>query len=126
MTVQDLSDAELVRLCLLGKYQYYEGIVERYEVLVRTLVERLTDDIDASETVAHEAFVTAYDRLGEFSFSRGRFAIWLLDIAAEQARQHLRSKRGTRQLARFLPPSWRSRHGASAHLKKIERYVAPS
>lgn len=124
--MQDFSDAELVRLCLLGKYQYYGVIVERYEVLVRTLAERLVGDIDESEKIAHETFVTAYDRLGEFSFGHGRFAIWLLGIAAERARDHVGTKGSGHQFARLLPlRRWR-RRPASRRLKDAAEHVVPS
>lgn len=124
--MQELSDAELIRLCLLGKYQHYEALVERYEVLVRTLVERLIGDIDESEVIAHRAFVTAYDRLGEFSFARERFAIWLLSIAAEHARAHLRSKGRASPLSQRLSRHWQRKLAGSQRVKDAADHVVPS
>lgn len=101
------TDEDIVRLCLLGDYKHYAVLVERYEVPVRALVERLTDDDEDSEQIAHRAFVDAYERLRECPLEDGRVAIWLLGIAAEHVHAHLRERGGDYSLPQALALRWR-------------------
>jgi RNA polymerase sigma factor (sigma-70 family) len=93
-----LEDAELVELARGGDVGAYERLVVRYrELAVRTawLVTRSGAD---AEDAAQEAFVKAYYALPRFR-SGAPFRPWLLRIAANEARNRLRSTRRRDALA---------------------------
>ena len=65
LPVAALSDAELVAACAAGDRQAFGGIVERYKRLLCSLAYSATGSVSESEDVAQEAFVTAWQRLGD-------------------------------------------------------------
>jgi len=93
-----LEDAELVELARDGDVRAYERLVMRYRELAVRTAWLVTRSGAEAEDAAQEAFVKAYYALPRFR--RGApFRPWILRIAANEARNRLRSTRRREALA---------------------------
>lgn len=90
----DAADPEtdLVGRVLGGDHGAYEQLVHRHERVVLGLARRLVRDEDDARDVAQAAFVAAFERLGELR-QGGSFRAWVVSIAMNRARTHLRGRR---------------------------------
>jgi len=83
-STEPLSDQEVVRRVLDGETGLFELIMRRYnQRLYRVARAILRDDAEA-EDVMQEAYVRAYEHLGQFA-GRSQFATWLTRIAIHEA-----------------------------------------
>jgi RNA polymerase sigma-70 factor (ECF subfamily) len=83
-STEPLSDQEVVRRVLDGETALFELIMRRYnQRLYRVARAILRDDAEA-EDVMQEAYVRAYEHLGQFA-GRSQFATWLTRIAIHEA-----------------------------------------
>ncbi len=83
------SDEELVARYRRGETLAFETLVKRYESSLFRFLVRYTHDEALAQDVFQETFVQVYESLGSFDAQR-RFKPWLLTIAANKARDHLR------------------------------------
>jgi len=91
------SDEEVVDRVRSGATALYELIVRRYnQRLYRIARAILRDDTEAKD-VMQEAYVRAYQHLGQFE-GRAPFATWLTRIAVHEALARLRTRQKMRQL----------------------------
>jgi len=96
-STERLSDQEVVRRVLEGETALFELIMRRYnQRLYRVARAILRDDADA-EDVMQEAYVRAYEHLGQFA-GRSQFATWLTRIAIHEALARLQRRKRTDQL----------------------------
>ena len=86
------EESEWVSRCLAGDSQAFRPLVERYERMVRAVIRRLIDAEHEVNELAQMAFVTAYERLAQYS-GAARFSTWLCEIALNKSRDALRSRR---------------------------------
>ena len=105
-----ISDAELVRAVKSGERRLYGDLVARYERAVKAAALHVLSNYHDAQDAAQEAFVIAYQRLGELR-EEGAFGGWLLRIAHNEA---LRLARRPRPAA--LSPPWRPRTAAAASM----------
>jgi len=77
--IDTTTDADLVAACLDGDRTAFSRLVERYQRLLCSLAYTATGSIPASEDLAQEAFVIAWQRLGELR-SPEKFRPWLCGI----------------------------------------------
>jgi RNA polymerase sigma factor (sigma-70 family) len=88
-----MSDAELVRRCLVGEREAFGALMERHWSGVRAALSRMLSDPAEAEDVTQEAFLQAYlslERLRELE----RFGGWVYGIAVNLARMRLRRRPG--------------------------------
>ena len=78
--MQQLSDEQLVMLCLNGKAEAFEVLVERYQKQVFALAYRLGGDYDEARDMTQEAFIRIYQELPKFDIER-RFFPWMYRVA---------------------------------------------
>lgn len=98
MEGRPLEDAELVDLARDGDVHAYEELVSRYQVIAHRVAWLVTRNADEAEDAVQEAFVKAYYALPRFN--RGApFRPWILRIAANEARNRVRSARRREGLA---------------------------
>ena len=97
-TTVDLSDREVVTICLSGGVSAYETLVRRYESRLCGYLYLLTADDELSRHLTRDTFVRAWRKLRRFDPDRS-FLNWLFAIARKLLRRH----RG--KLARFPFPS---------------------
>lgn len=86
------EESEWVSRCLGGDTQAFRPLVERYERMVRAVIRRLIDAEHEVDELAQMTFVTAYERLAQYS-GTARFSTWLCEIALNKSRDALRSQR---------------------------------
>jgi len=100
-STERLSDQEVVRRVLEGETALFELIMRRYnQRLYRVARAILRDDAEA-EDVMQEAYVRAYEHLGQFA-GRSQFATWLTRIAIHEALARLQRRKRTDQLGANL------------------------
>jgi RNA polymerase sigma-70 factor (ECF subfamily) len=100
---QRSADGELVSQALADQ-NAFKNLVLRYEKLVYATALRMVGDAEEARDIAQEAFVKAHRALASFDQTRA-FAPWICTIAANLARDHLRS-----------PARWRNVLGLIPHL----------
>jgi len=93
------SDAVAVERTLAGDRDAFRVLVERHSHNVFRLAYRMTGNRQDAEEVVQEAFLRAYQKLGQFA-ARANFGTWVYRIAANYAidRMRQRKKEDTRKL----------------------------
>jgi RNA polymerase sigma-70 factor (ECF subfamily) len=102
------SDALAVERTLAGERDAFRVLVERHSHNVFRLAYRMTGNQHDAEEVVQEAFLRAYQKLGQFA-ARANFGTWVYRIAANYAIDRLRQRQ--KEEARREMPSAESRDG---------------
>lgn len=82
----------LVAAAKAGDIAAFETLVGRYERKIFRLTQNITQNREDSEDAMQEAFLKAFEHLGEFQ-GNSRFYTWLVRIAVNQALMKLRKRR---------------------------------
>jgi len=85
------SDAIAVERTLAGDRDAYRGLVERHSHNIFRLAYRMTGNRHDAEEVVQEAFLRAYQKLGQFA-ARANFGTWVYRIAANYAIDRMRQR----------------------------------
>src|SRR5437870_1001179 len=85
------SDAVAVERTLAGDRDAFRVLVERHSHNVFRLAYRMTGNRQDAEEVVQEAFLRAYQKLGQFA-ARANFGTWVYRIAANYAIDRMRSE----------------------------------
>lgn len=96
------SDALAVQRTLAGERDAYRILVERHSHNVFRLAYRITGNQHDAEEVVQEAFLRAYQKLGQFA-ARANFGTWVYRIAANYAIDRMRQKK--KEEARRVEPA---------------------
>ena len=91
-----IEDIELIRLSMAGSREAFEILVRRYQVVVRWSVSRYLREASTVDDLAQDVFLYAYQHLAEYR-GVGSLRSWLIGIARNMARQHVRSDSRRRQ-----------------------------
>lgn len=86
------SDALAVERTLAGERDAYRILVERHSHNVFRLAYRMTGNQHDAEEVVQEAFLRAYQKLGQFA-ARANFGTWVYRIAANYAIDRMRQRK---------------------------------
>src|SRR6266481_2379886 len=86
------SDAIAIEQTLAGDRDAFRVLVERHSQSVFRLAYRMTGNQHDAEEVVQEAFLRAYQKLGQFA-SRANFGTWVYRIAANYAIDRMRQRR---------------------------------
>lgn len=76
-----LHDVELSGLAAAGDRKAFGELVRRHGSAVRALLRRMGADPAKADDAAQDAFIAAFERIGEFR-GEGTFAAWVRKIAA--------------------------------------------
>ena len=87
-----VEDMELVALARKGEMKAFESLVRRYRNDVYALCFYFTHSREDAWDLSQEVFIKAYRALGGFRSEAG-FKTWLLRIAANQSKDHLKKRR---------------------------------
>ncbi|WP_051559776.1 RNA polymerase sigma factor [Marinobacterium jannaschii] len=101
MSVQEaiqggVPDSAVVEQILQGDTYLFEVIMRRYNQRLFRVAMSVLDDQDEAIDVVQDAYVRAYEHLGQFE-GRARFSTWLTKIAVYEA------KTRARRLRRWIP-----------------------
>jgi RNA polymerase sigma-70 factor, ECF subfamily len=91
------TDEELIDRVLTGDTALYEIIVRRYNQRLYRVARAILRDDSEAEDVMQDAYVRAYQHLGQFA-RRAPFSTWLTRIAVHEALARLRKRNRTQQL----------------------------
>jgi RNA polymerase sigma-70 factor, ECF subfamily len=91
-TAIPFDDAVLVRQCQKGDLTAFEPLVVKYQDRIYNLCWRLCGDRLAAEDLTQEAFLKAFESLGQFRGKSGFFT-WLYRIATNLALSYRRTER---------------------------------
>ncbi len=91
-TVVKEDEPVLVAAAKAGDISAFETLVGRYERKIFRLAQNITQNREDAEDTMQEAFLKAYQHLGEFQ-GNSRFYTWLVRIAVNQALMKLRKRR---------------------------------
>jgi RNA polymerase sigma-70 factor (ECF subfamily) len=86
---QDAADVRRVRA---GDAEAFAGIVKRWQGPLVTLAFRFCRDRHRAEEMAQEAFLTAFQALGQWR-GESAFSSWLFAVAANTYRSQMRRRR---------------------------------
>lgn len=96
------SDAAAVERTLAGDRDAFRVLVERHSHNVFRLAYRMTGNRQDAEEVVQEAFLRAYQKLGQFA-ARANFGTWVYRIAANYAIDRMRRRK--KEEARKIEPA---------------------
>jgi RNA polymerase sigma-70 factor, ECF subfamily len=117
------SDAIAVERTLAGDRDAFRVLVERHSRNVFRLAYRMTGNQHDAEEVVQEAFLRAYQKLGQFA-ERASFGTWVYRIAANYAIDRMRQRRS--EDAQRAPSSRGVQDGSELDPMSIVRDAAPS
>jgi RNA polymerase sigma-70 factor (ECF subfamily) len=83
------EDIELVSEVLNGNIDSFNILVNKYELIVLRFVYSITKDKEASEDIAQETFIAAYNKLYLYD-KKYKFSNWLLQISKNKAIDFIR------------------------------------
>jgi len=86
------GEAQLVAAAQRGELAAFDELVRRYERRIFRLARNITQNREDAEDVMQEAFLKAYEHLGDFE-GNSRFYTWLVRIAVNQGLMKLRKRR---------------------------------
>lgn len=110
-----LADEALVERVRGGETELFEILIRRHNQRLYRVSRSITGDDASAEDVMQEAYLRAFENLGQFA-GRARFATWLTKIAVHEALA--RRRRGRRLVG--LPPA-----GAEEALEQLAEVAAP-
>src|SRR5262245_33181870 len=87
----EISDEEIVRRVSGGETYLFEIIMRRYNQRLFRVVRAILRDDNETEEVMQEAYVRAFEHLGQFE-GRSKFSTWLTKIAVYEAYARMRSR----------------------------------
>lgn len=87
-----ISDADLLQRHIDGDAKAFAALLERYRRPLFAFLARFTGDRALAEDVFQETFLQVYRSAGMFDTSR-RFKPWVFTVAANKARDALRSRK---------------------------------
>jgi RNA polymerase sigma-70 factor (ECF subfamily) len=86
-----VSDRIAVQRTLAGERDAYRILVERYSLNLYRLAYRMTGNSHDAEEVVQEAFLRAYQKLGQYA-GNSNFGTWVYRIAANYAIDRIRQR----------------------------------
>ncbi|MGV6850577.1 MAG: RNA polymerase sigma factor [bacterium] len=89
------TDHQLVaQVVALNDQQAFGILVKRYQVLIKSLMLRLTSNAALADDLAQMSFIKAHKKLDKYS-GKGSFKAWLCSIAHKEFLQAIRKRKAT-------------------------------
>jgi RNA polymerase sigma-70 factor (ECF subfamily) len=88
----ELTDYEIIQLCLKGNQDAFAEIVNRYKKLVYTVVYRMINDKEDASDIAQEVFIKLYRTLDKYN-PEYKFSTWAVKITTNLCLDILRKKK---------------------------------
>src|SRR5256885_4321843 len=95
----DLSEElQLVQAAKRGDITAFEQLVKRYDRNVFRIAQHITQNREDAEDVVQDAFLKAYQNLGQFQ-GNSKFYTWLVRIAVNEALMKLRKRKSSKTVS---------------------------
>jgi RNA polymerase sigma-70 factor (ECF subfamily) len=91
------EDLVLVHATRAGETAAFEKLVRKYDRKLMRIAQSVTRNREEAEDAVQEAFLKAYQRLGQFQ-ENAKFSTWLIRIALNESLIRLRKQRSNREL----------------------------
>jgi RNA polymerase sigma-70 factor (ECF subfamily) len=92
------EESLLVEAARSGDMGAFESLVRRYDRNVFRIAQHITQNREDAEDVVQDAFLKAYQNLGQFQ-GQSKFYTWLVRIAVNEALMRLRRRRPERMVS---------------------------
>jgi RNA polymerase sigma-70 factor (ECF subfamily) len=92
------EESLLVEAARAGDIKAFESLVRRYDRNVFRIAQHITQNREDAEDVVQDAFLKAYQNLGQFQ-GQSKFYTWLVRIAVNEALMRLRRRRPERMVS---------------------------
>src|SRR5207253_10021807 len=92
------DELALVQAAKGGDVAAFEELVKRYDRNVFRIAQHITQNREDAEDVVQDAFLKAYQNLGQFQ-GQSKFYTWLVRIAVNEALMKLRRRRPERMVS---------------------------
>ncbi len=92
------EESILVDAARSGDIGAFESLVRRYDRNVFRIAQHITQNREDAEDVVQDAFLKAYQNLGQFQ-GQSKFYTWLVRIAVNEALMRLRRRRPERMVS---------------------------
>src|SRR6266513_5346754 len=92
------EELALVQAAKKGDVSAFEDLVKRYDRNVFRIAQHITQNREDAEDVVQDAFLKAYQNLGQFQ-GQSKFYTWLVRIAVNEALMKLRRRRPERMVS---------------------------
>ena len=92
------DDLALVHASKSGDVAPFEELVKQYDRKLLRIAQHLTHNREAAQDVVQEAFLKAFQHLGQFR-ENSKFSTWLIRITLNQSLMKLRKLRITREVS---------------------------
>ncbi len=92
------DESGLVNAARKGDIAAFEELVRRYDRNVFRIAQHITQNREDAEDVVQDAFLKAYQNLGQFQ-GQSKFYTWLVRIAVNEALMRLRRRRPERMVS---------------------------
>src|SRR2546429_9306122 len=92
------DELALVQAAKKGDVSAFEELVRRYDRNVFRIAQHITQHREDAEDVVQDAFLKAYENLGQFQ-GQSKFYTWLVRIAVNEALMKLRRRRPERMVS---------------------------
>ena len=86
------ADAYLIDQIIAGHKSLFAQLIDRYSAMAFTLAFRILDNREDAEEVVQDAFVKAYEHLGDFR-QKSKFSTWLYRIVYNTAITSTRNRK---------------------------------
>src|SRR5512144_708836 len=96
--IQASDESSLVHAAREGDIGAFEELVKRYDRNVFRIANHITQNREDAEDVVQDAFLKAYQNLGQFQ-GQSKFYTWLVRIAVNEALMRLRRRRPERMVS---------------------------
>jgi len=92
------EELQLVQAAKGGDVSAFEDLVKRYDRNVFRIAQHITQNREDAEDVVQDAFLKAYQNLGQFQ-GQSKLYTWLVRIAVNEALMRLRRRRPERMVS---------------------------
>jgi RNA polymerase sigma-70 factor (ECF subfamily) len=92
------DDLDLVHASKNGDVAAFEQLVKKYDAKLLRIAQSVTHNREDSQDAVQEAFLKAYQNLGEFR-EDSQFSTWLIRITLNQSLMKLRKQRATQEVS---------------------------
>jgi RNA polymerase sigma-70 factor (ECF subfamily) len=102
-TSHEDPDAELLARMVRGDQAAFAALVDRHLAALHRLAQRLLGSSTEADDVTQDVFLRAWERASSWQAGTARYSTWLYQVALNQCRDRLRSRRPTETLIDDFP-----------------------
>jgi RNA polymerase sigma-70 factor (ECF subfamily) len=115
-----MKDRELIDNFLNGDMNAFHALMSRYQRQVFYAVKAVVFDTEDAKDITQQAFVKAFQKIGRLR-KKERFRSWIMTVAMNCARDHLRKKKDECELFENVHDSGQSVEGIAMSREMVRK-----